>query len=93
VQIDLRVVTVHSNTCLDVLVAKHLVGPGPLLGTAALGWFVAATARALTLPKWRSAASAASCAVLASISQVATGGPGRAAVTELSTSTGGGPLS
>ncbi|MER7538979.1 NPP1 family protein [Streptomyces sp. NPDC097704] len=68
--------------------ALLLVGIGALLGTAALGWFVAATARALALPKWPLlAASAGSYAVLVGIAQVATRDPGPAAAMELSTST------
>ncbi|SEE58299.1 NPP1 family protein [Streptomyces sp. TLI_105] len=71
----------HRSTLL-------LVGIGALLGTGALGWFVAATARALALPKWPLlAASAGSYAVLAGIAQVATGAPGPGATMELSTST------
>ncbi|MDX3235201.1 NPP1 family protein [Streptomyces sp. ME03-5709C] len=65
-----------------------LIGIGPVLGTAALGWFVAATARALALPKWPLlAASAGSYAVLAGVAQVATSDPGGTAVMELSMST------
>ncbi|QFZ78441.1 hypothetical protein GFH48_38850 [Streptomyces fagopyri] len=65
-----------------------LIGIGPLLGTAALGWFVAATARALAFPKWPLlAASAGSYAALAGIAQVATSDPGSTAAMELSTST------
>ncbi|MFF3257229.1 NPP1 family protein [Actinacidiphila glaucinigra] len=68
--------------------ALLLVGMGPLLGTAALGWFVAATARVLALPKWPLlAASAGSYAVLAGVAQVATRDPGGTAVMELSMST------
>ncbi|MFF4247064.1 NPP1 family protein [Streptomyces sp. NPDC001822] len=65
-----------------------LVGMGPLLGTAVLGWFVAAAARALALPKWQLlTASAASYAFLAGLAQVATREPGATAAMELSTST------
>ncbi|WP_399946549.1 NPP1 family protein [Streptomyces sp. BBFR25] len=65
-----------------------LVGMGPLLGSAVLGWFVAVTARALALPKWPLlAASAGSYAVLAAVAQVATREPGSGAAMELSTST------
>ncbi|MFJ2397251.1 NPP1 family protein [Streptomyces sp. NPDC087843] len=65
-----------------------LIGIGPLLGAAALGWSVAATARALALPKWPLlAASVGSYAVLTGIAQVATSEPGTAATMELSTST------
>ncbi|MDX3097785.1 NPP1 family protein [Streptomyces sp. ME19-03-3] len=65
-----------------------LIGIGPVLGTAALGWFVAATARVLALPKWPVlAASAGSYAVLTGVAQVATGDPGGTAVMELSMST------
>ncbi|WP_220296845.1 NPP1 family protein [Streptomyces sp. MBT84] len=63
-----------------------LVGIGPLLGTALVGLFVAATARVLALPKWPLlAASAGSYAVLAGFTQMATRDPG--AAMELSTST------
>ncbi|MFF3606686.1 NPP1 family protein [Streptomyces sp. NPDC002463] len=68
--------------------ALLLVGIGALIGTGALGWFVAAAARVLALPKWSLlAASAGSYAVLAGIAQVATRDPGPGAAMELSTST------
>lgn len=62
-----------------------LIGIGPLLGTAVLGWFVAAAARVLALPKWPLlAASAGTYAVLAGVAQVATSDPGGSAAMELS---------
>ncbi|MFI8004252.1 NPP1 family protein [Streptomyces sp. NPDC086010] len=68
--------------------ALLLVGAGPLIGTAVLGWVVAAAARALALPKWQLlTASAASYAALAGFAQVVTHEPGAAAAMELSTST------
>ncbi|MGW2036223.1 NPP1 family protein [Streptomyces sp. NPDC001761] len=65
-----------------------LVGFGPLLGTAVLGWVVAAAARLLALPKWPLlAASAGAYAALTGIAQVATRDPEAASVMQVSTST------
>ncbi|MEU1621514.1 NPP1 family protein [Streptomyces sp. NPDC005722] len=65
-----------------------LIGVGPLLGAVVLGWFVAAAARVLGLPKWPLlAASASSYAILAGVVQVATRNEGGSAVMELSMST------